>query len=409
MRFLRTASSGRLLAVIAGLVIAIAAGTAIAVAATTGGPKPKPQPLASALHAAATAPAVTGITARIRFTNNLIDSSDFTGDSANPILQGAKGRLWLGDNRMRLELQSDNGDAQVLVNGRSFWVSDPTSNTVYEGTLPADMTGSSKDGAAHAAPTIASIQSELTRLMARVTVGGASTSNPTNIAGRPAYSVSISPKHSGGLLGSLRLAWDAANGTPLNVAVYARGNPTPVLALTATDISYGAVPASDFTITPPAGDKVVTISPPAGGNAAASAHAKHAKHADVSGVAAVASKVPFTLAAPASLVGLPRESTTLLNWGGKPAAMVSYGRNLGGLIIIEQSAPAGASAKASGSSADGLALPSVSINGATGTELDTAIGSVVHFTSHGVAYTVIGSVPPYAANQAARGLTKSAS
>ena len=52
----------------------------------------------------------------------------------------------------------------------------------------------------------------------------------------------------------------------------------------------------------------------------------------------------------------------------------------------------------------GLSLPTVSINGATGQELDTALGTMVRFTRDGVAYTVIGSVPSAAADAAARGL-----
>jgi len=52
----------------------------------------------------------------------------------------------------------------------------------------------------------------------------------------------------------------------------------------------------------------------------------------------------------------------------------------------------------------GLSLPTVSINGATGQELDTALGTMVRFTRAGVTYTVIGSVPPPAAEAAARGL-----
>src|SRR6202453_5065701 len=127
LRFLRTASTRRLLATIAGALALIVGGTAIAVAATDSGPVPKPQPLANAVHQALGAPKVTGISANISFTNNLIDSSDFTGQSADPILQGATGRLWLSDDgRLRIELQSDNGDAQVVVDHRSFWISDPT-------------------------------------------------------------------------------------------------------------------------------------------------------------------------------------------------------------------------------------------------------------------------------------------
>ncbi len=259
MKFLRTASTGRLLATIVGFVVAIAAGTAIAVAATGSGPVPKPQPLANALHQGLTAPAVKGITADISFTNNLIDSSDFTGGNKDPILQGASGRLWLsGDRHLRIELQSDNGDSQVVVNGNSFWISDPMSNTVYEGTLPASKPDTSANTSAdQGVPSIAKIQAELTQLMQKVNVSGA---QPIDVGGQAAYRVEISPKHDGGLLGSAQVAWDAVNGVPLEVGIYARGNSTPVLDLKATNISYGAVPASNFSVSPPSGSKVTKIS-----------------------------------------------------------------------------------------------------------------------------------------------------
>ncbi len=51
----------------------------------------------------------------------------------------------------------------------------------------------------------------------------------------------------------------------------------------------------------------------------------------------MAKQVPFTLAAPNTLVGLPRRSVSLLDWGGHPAALVTYGQNLGGIAVIEQS------------------------------------------------------------------------
>jgi outer membrane lipoprotein-sorting protein len=404
MKFLRTASTGRLLATIIGLVVAVAAGTAIAVAATGSGPVPKRQPLANAIHQGLTAPPVKGITADISFTNNLIDSSDFTGDNKDPILQGASGRLWLsGDRHLRIELQSDNGDTQVVVNGTSFWISDPTSNTVYEGTLPADKSDKS-DKADHAVPSIAKIQSELTRLMQRVNVTGA---QPTDVGGQGAYRVKISPKHDGGLLGSAQIAWDALNGVPLEVGIYARGNSTPVVDLKATNISYGSVPASDFSVSPPSGAKVVKVST-AGKERKAqklSTAGRHRKHAEVSGVTAVAGKVPFTLAAPASLVGLPRHDVSLLDMGGKSGALVTYGQNLGGMVVLEQAADAATSAKANTNGGpSGLSLPTVSINGSTGQELSTALGTVVRFTRGGVAYTVLGSVPAAAAEQAARAL-----
>src|ERR1700753_12848 len=137
-KFLRTASTRRLIATIGGVIAVIAAGTAIAVAASGPGPVPAPKALAPAIHQALAAPQVKGISARITFTNHLIDSSDLQG--ADPIPICATRRLWLSDHRLRLELQSDNGDAQIVVNDGSFWAYDPTSKTVYEGKLPQDST-----------------------------------------------------------------------------------------------------------------------------------------------------------------------------------------------------------------------------------------------------------------------------
>ncbi len=407
MKFLRTVSTRRLLASIAGLVVAVAAGSAIAVAASGSGPVPKPRPLAQAIHDALAAPKVAGITARITFTNHLIDASNLQGH--DPILSGATGRLWLSGDRLRLELQSDNGDAQVVLGNGSFWISEPSSNTVYEGKLPADHgRGASPNADTGAIPSVARIQSELAKLMGHVSVSGAI---PTDVAGQPTYTVRISPKHDGGLLGAGELAWDAAKGTPLRFAVYARGNSAPVLELKATNITYGAVPASNFAISPPSGAKVVKVATPNTGDHASAAKgaAKDRRHRDLQGVAAVAKHLPFSLVAPKQLVGLPRRSVTLLDWAGKPAALVAYGQGIGGIAVIEQSPGAkGASASPpagkGGGDRQGLSLPTVSIHGVTGQELDTALGTLIRFTRGGVAYTVVGSVPPAAADLAARAL-----
>ena len=399
MRFLRTASTRRLLMVTTAVVVVIAAGAAIAVAATGSGPVPARRGLAQALHQAATGPKVTGITANITFTNNLIDSSDFTGQAKDPVLQGATGRMWLSnDGRMRLELQSNNGDAQIVVNHSSFWISDPAQSTVYKGTLPAS-TGSASHEQSHAIPTVARIQSDLTRLMARVDVSGA---QPTDVAGQGAYRVSISPKHDGGLLGSAQVAWDALRGVPLELGIYARGNPTPVLDLKATQISYGTVADSTLDVAPPAGDKVVTLS---GHSHDAGMGASAGRRTGVTGAHAVARQVPFALHAPASLVGLPRHTVSLLSMGGSRAALISYGQNLGGMAVIESKAKAGASTGSGASLGSGmLRVPTVSINGVSGQELSTALGTVIHFARDGIDYTVIGSVPATAAELAARAL-----
>jgi hypothetical protein len=237
---------------------------------------------------------------------------------------------------------------------------------------------------------------------------------PSTVAGQPAYTLRVGPKHDGGLLGAIEVGWDAVNGVPLRAAVYAQGSNTPVLELSATNVKFGDVPASDFAVTPPSGAKVVRVSQPSNAQTAdakskakgAKAHARAAEK--VRGVAAVGAAVPFKLSAPAKLAGLPRQDARLLDWNGHPAALVTYGQNLGGIAVIER--PVDATAKKSQapqgkSGGEGQArLPTLSINGATGTELATALGTVVQFDRGGVSYVVIGSVPPQAAEAAARGL-----
>ncbi len=52
----------------------------------------------------------------------------------------------------------------------------------------------------------------------------------------------------------------------------------------------------------------------------------------------------------------------------------------------------------------GFVLPQVNIDGATGTELATPLGTLLTFHAGGISYVVAGSVPPVAAENAARGL-----
>ena len=57
-----------------------------------------------------------------------------------------------------------------------------------------------------------------------------------------------------------------------------------------------------------------------------------------------------------------------------------------------------------GGGRDGLTLPQVNIDGDSGSELATALGTLLTFESDGISYVVAGSVPPVAAENAARDL-----
>jgi outer membrane lipoprotein-sorting protein len=386
MRRLRSAPLPHL-GLAAAIVVALVVGGVGIADAVGGGGTPPPKPLAQALYDAARAPDPHGITARVHFTNNLLPSGSLPEGTGSPALTGADGRLWLTDDgRLRLELQSDLGDAQIVSDGKRFSVYDATSHTVYTGALPAQRHPAAKP---EPAPTLDSVTKALADLGQTWNLSGAT---PSNIAGQPSYTVRIAPKDDGGLLGAAELAWDAARGVPLRAAVYAQGQNSPVLELQATDISYGPVPAADVEVKAPAGAKVVELNPPVGHDATGSP-------TRVQGPAAVQRQVGFTVSAPASLAGLPRREVRLVRSGSENGALATYGQGLGALFVLERKAdPRGA-----GHARD-LRLPEINIDGVTGSEIATALGTVVSFERNGVSYTVAGSVPPLAAENAARGL-----
>jgi outer membrane lipoprotein-sorting protein len=397
MTFLRRISTRRLLA-LAAAVVALAAGTtAIAIAATGGGPTPPPEPLDHAVHDALSASQVEGVSARVQFADHLIGESVIQG--SDPLLAGASGRLWASpDGRLRLELQADvsggsAGDLQVLVDGNRFSAYDPGAETVYRGTLPQHHEPSDEPGNDEP-PSLARVQAGIEETMEHATLSGAI---PSDVAGRAAYTVRVSPKENGGLVGGAELAWDAANGIPLRAAVYARGESSPVLELAATEISFGPVSDSVFEVTPPPGAKVVDLDPtePNGGEGGDTA--------PVTGLEAVQRQTSFPLSAPPNLAGMERDEVRLVSSGSDAGALVTYGKGLGGLAVLEL--PTSKAASAGGGEPGDLQLPSVTIDGAIkAEELETPLGTLIRFRRGGVDYTVAGSVTPAIAREAAQGL-----
>jgi hypothetical protein len=386
VNFLRTISTRRLVAGIALVATVVIGGVAVAGAAGGGGSPPPPKALDVAVHDALTAKKPAGITARIRFTNNLIASGAV--GTGSPLLSGASGRLWMADGRVRLELQSDAGDAQIIIADGQLSIYDASTNTVYRAQVGStSTTGSGTED--HAAPSVTQIASELSRLAQHATLSGA---EPTTQAGQPAYEVTVTPKHDAGLLGQAALAWDAANGIPLRVAVSAAGSNSPVLALEVTDISYGSVDQSALAVSAPAGARVVDLGSLTGAKAGAVDHGPA-----VTGPTDVQAAVPFTLSAPDTLVGLPRTGVRLVRAGSEPAALVTYGQGLGAIAVLERAADTAGQGK---SPLDGL--PTVTIDGATGHELPTALGTVISVDRGGVSYILLGSLPPNAAEAALR-------
>jgi len=358
------------LLLLCGVVIAVAiSATALAVAVGSG-PTPPPKPLGEAVHDALSAPKVDGVSARIQLTNHLLEGANLASGgggeasqlSASPLISGASGRLWIGtDGRARLELQSEKGDTQILYDGKNVSMYDASTNTLYRVT-PQQGSGENSPtkstDTTHKIPTAAEIEEHIARASKHADISGAT---PTDVAGQAAYTVRVSPKEDGGLIGGAELSWDAAHGSPLRAAVYSTTSSSPVIELAATEISYGPVDSSTLDFKAPADAKVQDVTLPAKPSAKPDATA---------------------------------------SGEDKPKVTV-HGKGLGAIVLAES--PVKAGSKESGASQlEGL--QQVDINGTKASELPTQLGTVLSFERAGMRYLLVGSVTPSAIETFARGL-----
>jgi len=394
VKIFRTLPTKHLILILVGAVIVAVAGASIAVAAGGGGGGNTPPAVAlpNAIHDALTAKKPSGVTARIKFTNNLFPSGSLLGQTTSALMSGAGGRLWANPTGGRLELQSDAGDVQITWNDTKVTIYDASSNTAYTFNLPQQQSTTTTPGQP---PSLDQITTFLNDLGKDWNISGA---QPDNIAGQQAYTVTISPSHDGGLLGSAQLAWDAMNGVPLKVEIYAQGSSTPALALDVTDISFGDVADSDVQVSPPAGAKIVDLSSQASGQTGSTSSAPA-----VTGLAAVQAAASFPVTAPDSLVGLTRRDVRLVGPTDSRSAIAVYGQGLGAIIVVER-----ANDSSSGAPAQLQALPTVSLDHGTVTahELSTQLGTVLTWNKGGVSYILAGSVPSSAAEAAAAALNQ---
>jgi outer membrane lipoprotein-sorting protein len=383
MNILRRLPLSRLL-LLCGLVVAIGASATALALAVGGGPTPPPKPLAEALHDALAAPPVAGVSARIQLTDHLLEGANLAGGAngeagqlaSSPLISGASGRLWIAaDGRVRLELQSEKGDTQILYDGHTITLYDAASNTLYRYTPPPrEGQGASGDGSGtdalqhHAIPTVQEIQEGIAHAMQHATLSGAT---PADVAGQPSYTVRIAPSHNGGLIGGAELSWDANTGVPLRAAVYSTSSAAPVIELAATEISYGAVESSVFDITPPANAKVEEVTLPE-------------KHGS----------------GPSGSSGTSGSAGSSANGAAKPT-VTRHGQGLEAITVIESPLKAG-QRETTSSQLEGL--PQVDINGNKATELPTALGTLLSFERSGIGYLLVGSVTPATIEAAAKGL-----
>ena len=163
---------------------------------------------------------------------------------------------------------------------------------------------------------------------------------PAGLDGRPpAYTVRISPKHDGGLLGAGELAWDAAKGLPLRAAIYAQGQRAGARAQGDRHLLR---PGAGRPRSPrPGGAEEVEVDPPA------PTRRPSTRQHDVTGVGPCSRRLPFKLSAPRARRPA-RHEVRLVRFEGREGGRAdAYGQGLGGVLVLQRrpSAPA-ASARA---------------------------------------------------------------
>ena len=379
MNILRRLPLSRLL-LLCGTIVAVGIGVTALAVALGAGPTPPAKPLADALHDALSAPKVNGVSARIQFTNHLLEGANLASGSgggeasqlsSSPLLSGASGRLWIGANgHARLELQSEKGDTQILYDGQNVSMYDASTNTLYRYTPPAGSGTATHPPPAsgcpptcsstsdHKVPTVAEIEEGIAKASKHADISGAT---PTDVAGQAAYTVRVSPSENGGLIGAAELSWDAATGAPLRAAIYSTTSAAPVVELAATEISYGPVEDSTIDFTPPASAKVEEVTLPT-------------KHDSASSAA---------------------------SGGGEKPKLSTHGKGLGAIALLESPVKPGAK---EATSSELESLPKVNIDGTSASELPTPLGTLLTFERAGVRYLLAGSVTPASIEAFARGL-----
>ncbi len=374
---LRRLPLSRLL-LLCGLVVALGiSATALASALSTG-PTPPRKPLAKAVHdalAGASGSQIQGVSANIQLTDHLLEGASLAsgGDNgstagqlaSSPLLTGASGRMWIAkDGRVRLELQADKGDTQVLYDGHTVSIYDGASNTLYRYTVPAGKGDTSAtppptSSDHHEVPTVAKIEEAISHS----DHANVSAPTPTDIAGQAAYTVRVTPKEPGSEIGAGELSFDAVHGVLLRAAVYSSTSSSPTIELAATKISYGPVDSSAFDFTPPHNAKIEEIVPP---------KKEGAKPTDPSST-----------------------------HSGDHPHVSTHGQGIATVAVIESKTKVGAKQSPS-SMTEGL--QKVKINGIEASELPTALGTLLSFERSGVRYLLLGAVAPSAVEAVAKGL-----
>lgn len=156
-----------------------------------------------------------------------------------------------GADQSRVQVQDTMSERNLIQNGSDLWLYDSADNTATHLTLP-------DAGGTPTSPEKAYTPGELAdTFLAEVTPTTiVSLGENTEVAGRGAYELVLTPNTTDTLVDSVAIAVDAETGLPLGVQVTAQDAEEPAISVAFTSLSLDAPSADLFAFTPPAGATV---------------------------------------------------------------------------------------------------------------------------------------------------------
>ncbi|MEU8783199.1 DUF2092 domain-containing protein [Streptomyces sp. NPDC048637] len=166
-----------------------------------------------------------------------------------------------GPEKQRVSIVDKAAEYSLVHRGNEVWAYDSGSNTAVHSTAP----DAGRHGKQHRAPKDLpkDLKNATPQDLAKqaLKAAGDTTSvtvdGTAKVAGRDAYQLLIKPKQSGSTVGSIRVAVDAENGTPLKFTLTPKSGGAAAVDVGYTNVDFAKPAASTFAFTPPKGAKVV--------------------------------------------------------------------------------------------------------------------------------------------------------
>ena len=168
-----------------------------------------------------------------------------------------------GIGSFRSQQVTSAGETDLYVSPGSVWYWN--SNTLTATNEKASGTAPTES------PSVSNPQLSATSVVDKLSAYSTlSVSGNEMVAGRPAYTLSLTPIASDSLIGVVNIAIDGQTHVPVAIQVFPKGSNTPAASLGFDTLTFAPQPSSIFAFTPPAGAKVVEGGSGAGGTNATS-------------------------------------------------------------------------------------------------------------------------------------------